>query len=406
MSNLNLGTASGFAKATLSSAQNGISGASSVLNQIAGLNNEKWDIEESAYGHDPKKLVVFHVFKSVLDYNGAVDQVEDTISRRVVPFKFPYKDGQTTEDLGREGETIDFNILIFGQNYYQAYTTLLKEFNNPAPATLLHPVRGPMTVKFHEARVVHKSSERQAVAIHAKFVEHTFDVSFKSSVPTTKSLLAKAVGFISSINGVLTAVQSNLAAFSVIQKSLSTSVSGYQSTYTQALVALNTTFNSGSSTDLPSLLPTNQGNSTSFPTAVAPNDPFAGTKSQDISALQSPVLSASQARDQVSSVRATLSQLISDMEAAANGQGALIFYDQILTLRESGIALQQALELGIQTSNASVKNFTTPSVMSVREVCFENGITPDRSQELITLNPSLLSANLIPVGTILLVPTS
>lgn len=396
---LNLGNPADFAKATLSN-------LSGLLNSLTGLNNETWDIEESAYGHAPAPLVVFHVFKSSQDYNGAVSSVQDTLSRRVVPFEFPYVDGQTTDDLGRHGETFDFDILLFGPHYYEAYIALIQEFNNPKPGTLVHPVRGRFTAKFKEATIIHKSEARQAVALRVKFVEHNFEISFQSAKPSTKSALAKAVGFIGAISKVITAVESNVAVFTSIKNQLSALIKSYGSGYQAALVAMNTTFNQGTSSDIPGLLPTNSPTNEAFPSAASPSDPFSGLTPQQIQAQQSPALASLQAIDRVTALRNQLTAAILLMESANSDDGALIFYDEIVTLKQSSLALQKVLELGLQSSTATIKSYRVPALMGLREVCFANGIAVDRAFELEQLNPDILSANYIEEGTLLQVPSS
>jgi hypothetical protein len=214
------------------------------------------------------------------------------------------------------------------------------------------------------------------------------------------------VAFIGAIAGIINKVDSNLTAFSQITQAIKAALGTYQNSYTQSLVALNTTFNLGSSSDLPTLLPTNPGSGEAFPSAFSPNDPFAGSTPAQIQAQQSPALSASQAIDQIAAIRTQLNELIALMETAEGGQGSLLLYEDIRSLRQSGIAIQQALELGLQTSNASVRDYTTPILMTVREVCFANGIPVDRSQEIVTLNPTMLSANYIAKDTTLQVPVT
>lgn len=399
-----MGIGSGFQTLT-----GDLSGASSVLNQFTGLNADQWDIQEAAYGHPPGKLAKFLTFTMFGDFTGAVSRVQDSWSRRVIPFEFPYIDGQTTDDLGRAGESFDFDVLIFGPNYYQAYKALMKEFNDPRPGTLVHPVRGRMTVRPKSVTVTHANDSRQAVALRVTFLEHNFEVSFQDKKPSTKSALATAVAFISTIANLVNTIDSDLTVLSQVRQLIKGGMGQYQANYTQALVAINVSFNGGSSTDLPGLLPNNPGQtSTSFPSAETPNDPFSGTTPSDIVSQQSPTLAALQAQDLIVALRNQLTSLIETMEGASGGQGALIYYDQILALKQSSISIQSALELSLQSSNATIKEYTVPAgvVMSIREVCFANGISVDRSYELELLNPSISSLNYISAGTVLQVPSS
>lgn len=422
-----LGTAKGFAAAT-----GGLSAASNALNLLTGLNNETWDIQESSYGHGTS-VVKFHIFESsfahslgfAADYNGAVDSVQDNIAKRIVPFRFPYVDGQTTDDLGREGESFDFNILLFGNEYYKAYKALIEEFNKKEPGDLIHPVRGPIRVKFENATVTHKSSERKAVTLRVRFVEHNFEIKFKDprSSFSLKSLLGIAVGLIAVIANIVNTVNSALTVLSIFRSAIKTATKNYQDAYTQTLIALNVTFNNGSSSDLPGLLPANsptgstaQNPNNSFPTGGTPNDKFAGLNLSQIQAQQSAVLSSLHAIDLVKSMREQANTLIAQMSSAPGvdpvtgnsvaGLGSIIFYNEILQIKQSQIALQKVLESGLKSSNIGTKNFTVPRLMSIREICFANNIDVDRSSELEQLNPSILSYNFIEKGSIVQVPIS
>jgi hypothetical protein len=191
---------------------------------------------------------------------------------------------------------------------------------------------------------------------------------------------------------VITAVQSNLAVLSTVRNIIGGKLGTYQADYTATLVAMNTTFNNGSSSDIPGLLPNNSSANSSFSVASAQNDIFSNISPTQIQAQQSPALASLHA--------------ISAMESANSGEGSLIYYDEITTLKQSAAAMQGVLQLGIQSSNSTIKNYKVPRLMSVREVCFLNGISVDRSYEIETLNPTLLSMNYIEEGTVVQVPSS
>lgn len=404
MSGLDLNSVPGFNAITSATG-----GLSSILTSLTGAIGQSWDIQESSYGHNGKQ-VLFHVFKSATDFNAAVGDVQDTGGHRKVAIVFPYQDGQSTDDLGREGEAFDFNILLFGQNYKAQYKKLLKEFDNPTPGTLMHPVRGKMSVVAHHWTVVHASEKRQAVAIRVRFIEHSFSVNY-STIPVSKtvpSALTTAIGFLSTISKVLTAVQSiEFVARSTINL-VSSLIAGYQSGYTNSLTQLNQTFNPTGSSSIPTLQPTIAGQDQSvYTVAGSANDAFQATsplvaaQSQQLTAA----LASQQAVDSVSALTASLADIVATIEEIEGGQGSLIFYDQVLAMKQSIISLQDLLNIGLQTSNNTVVTFLTPRDMSVREVCFASGLSPDDSYDVEVLNPSLLSMNFIPKGTIVQVPT-
>ena len=412
MSGFDLNTSSGF-----KSLVGATGGASTLLTSLTGAIAQSWDIQESSYGHNGKQ-VLFHVFKTSTDYDAAVDNVQDNGGRRKIPVVFPYKDGQSTDDLGRKGTSFDFNILIFGPNYKAQYQKLLQEFNDPTPGTLVHPVNGQMTVVAEDWLVTHQSEKKQAVALRVRFIEHSFSVDY-STVPLSKnvpSALTSAIAFVAAISKAIAFVQSVENIASNTKNLVASLLAQYQTNYGKNLSNLNQTFNASGSVNgiggslIPGLSPTVSGQDpTLFSVAGSPsNDAFQNTtpivttqNSQQLTAA----LASQQAVDAISALRTQLEGFIEQIEATENGQGSLIFYDQILTLQQSAISIQDVLELGLQTSNNKIVTYMTPRDMSVREVCFANNLSPDSSYDLEVLNPNLLSLNLIPKGTIVEVPT-
>lgn len=402
---LNLNTSAGF-----NALVGATGGLSTLLTSLTGATAQAWDIQEGSYGHDGNQLL-FHVFKSSADFSAAVDQIQDTGGRRKVPIIFPYGDGQSTDDLGRKGEVFDINILIHGPNYKAQYQRLLQEFDDPRPGTLVHPVRGQVTVAAEDWIVTHASDKRQAVVMRVRFIEHSFSVDY-SNIPVAEnvpSALTRAVGFIAAISGVISTVQSVAFVLSNTRNLVQALLGSYLDGYTDVLSQLNRTFNEDGSSQIPGLQPTVPGQDpTVFGVADSPSNAFAGADSvnsaqgtQELTAA----LASQQAVDAVSALRLQLDRAIQDIEATEDGQGSLIFSDAILTLKESAIAMQDVLELGLQSSKNRIVSYTTPRDMSAREVCFANGLSPDSSYDIEVLNPELLSINLIPKGTLVQVPT-
>lgn len=396
----------------INAAAGGVGGASALLTSLTGLIGSTWDIDEGSYGHNGDQIL-FHVFKTAVDnYAAAVDTVQDSGGKRKIPVVFPYTDGQSTDDLGRKGEIFDINILLFGPNYKKQYKALLAEFLDPTPGTLVHPVRGRINAVVDDWVVIHSSDKKQAVTMRVRFLEHTFTVDYsQSAVPfTVPSALTAAVSFISKIAQGIAAVQSLAFIASNTRNLVTALMSGYQADYTNVLGQLNQTFNPSSSS-IPGLNPTVPGQSNqTFGVAASFTDVFTGTGALSQSqSSQSQSLTAALATQQaiatVSAIRTSLESAIEKMEATESGQGSLIFFDQILAMKQSAQSMVDVLNLGIQTSKSVVVTYTTPRDMSVREVCFANGLKPDSAYDVEVLNPQLLSMNLIPEGTIVQVPT-
>ena len=134
---------------------------------------------------------------------------------RKVKYKYPYVDGQTTDDLGREPGSFELEILIFGQNYMDCFNQLLIEFNDPVPGILVHPVRGEIVCGVDKYTLTHQSDQRKAMGIHVTFTEHNFSIlgpndlqspaksSIKSALSNVLGVFAKFDAVINKVNGAI-----------------------------------------------------------------------------------------------------------------------------------------------------------------------------------------------------------
>src|SRR5690606_86516 len=103
MPGLDIGNAADFSRIAQGTLGN-------LVDLFGGRDPRDWDIQEASYNG-----VKFHVFElstifngvKKVNWNGGLSNVTDQSGRRKVIFKYPYVDGQTTDDLGREGETFD-----------------------------------------------------------------------------------------------------------------------------------------------------------------------------------------------------------------------------------------------------------------------------------------------------------
>lgn len=415
-----------FARLTLST-------ASGALLQLAGLSGNNWDIQEAAYGHPQNKgeeakianalsriissglgfsqkdvpvgFVLFHVFKSSVDYDAGLSKVVDNSGRRKAILEFPYKDGQFTDDIGRKGDSFEFDVLIHGPNYKTAYKNLIAQFNDPRPGTLIHPVRGRIRAAVQDWQITHENSARNAVAMHIRFIEHTFDAQFEDKdADSTKSLIAKALSFLGTIDSILTTIESVQTVARSFKSFATASVQAYRDLYVTNLQGINRTFNNGSSSDLPGLNPNNQ-NPGSFPIQDT-LDASLQTAQAQVDSNTIVALAAQQSVDQMTLLREQLNETIDLLDSANDGEGSLIFFDEIKQLKESAISIQNSLEQGLRSSNSRIKSYTTPRLMTFREICFANGISVDRAYELELLNPDVLSTQYIEKSSVIKVPTA
>lgn len=382
-----------FAKATLSDVGN-------VLNQFGNGGLGEWDLKEAAYNG-----VVFHVITSQRPYQAALSRIQDEGGRRLVKYMFPYTDGQTTDDLGRMPETITMNVLFHGERYLQGFEDLLRELQKPEPGTLIHPVFGERTVKLENLQNVHEHSARRAIACSITFVEHNFTIgAFESDrSPTAKSAIAALLEGFALLDEALTRVQAAVIFASSVKAAVVALITNFQDRYLDTSQGLNRTFNSGNSSDLPTLLPVETGGTDSdeFPGAIAPSDPFNSVPISTSTATGA--LTIEQLQQSVNDRRAELAAIIASIINGAP-DAALEFHDTIVDLRCIANFLQDALERGAESSRGKIVDYVTPWDMSIREVAFQNGISVEEIDRIDQLNPSLLSVNLIVKGTTIKVP--
>lgn len=381
-----------FAKLTLSN-------ASSLANLLSGGTVEVWDVQETSYGHENFQ-VKFHIFETPADYDAGVSGVDDKGGRRKAIFRFPYRDGQTTDDLGSQGREFEIKAIIHGKTYKTALKKLLFQLDQPQPGELIHPINGKIKVVPLDWNVTHSSESVQAAMITIKFITHDFEVSFDNSkkvIPKTfKNAISAAVGFFAKIDNVLNKVTSNILAATQLKNAAIAAIKSYKDLFNTSLQKMNATFNSdGTSTDIPALNPTNTGGV--FPVAGSLNSVLQSIPDSAITSNISIALGTQQATDNVKQLIANLNATIVVM---SDGDGAILFRDEILELKRSALAVQATLELGIQSSQAQIRNYKLPRLMSVREVCFANNLSLERVYDLEVLNPNLESLNFIPKGTI------
>lgn len=422
--------------------------------QLFGKNPAEWDIDEASYNNVP-----FHVFKSKVSWGGALPTIRDQGGRRLAKFKFPYKDGQTTDDLGREGETFECDIVLFGETYVAGLKILMRELQKPEPGLLVHPVRGVIRCKMQSYELVHSHEQRKAVQLKITFTEHNFTLASYgkiANVKNFKSRLSDLLGVFNAISKAITKVRAAINLLNSIKATIEQAYESFQAAFLETTVSMNQVFNRGASTDIPSLVPVNQGGvlkpdgtlaTTNFPSAVNPDDPFRnvpvaqlqaaiaarqalfasqqyestgaldGTTGEGFQTLAnlSAAVAAIVVQNQINSCRVLADQLIKTLEAArfnapaleplgTDSDGSLEFYNEILDVKRSVILLQEAYELGSAQAQAGVRRYVVPRLMSVREAAFLNGLDPERAVEIDLLNPELESLNHLEPGTEVLVP--
>ena len=379
-----------------------------------------------------------------VNFSAALPRVHDTTGRRKVFYQFPFQDGQTTGDLGRKPFRFEFDVVFFGQNYFTGYQNLYNVLNQPSPGYLIHPVLGKIQCVPTDWDVTHENTQRLALTMRITFEEHTYNQSLPyatvpglltpvgTSSPTTfKSAIVAAMNVFQSITAVNTAIQAQTSYAKSLVNGAVNLVNGVQSSVLLTLQSLYLSFSPAStalSPDLPALLPVNLGGqalpsggqqSALYPMTDSSNTPFSAsatpsTTNTGTQAAPNANLSPTQAEAAVNAVLMQIEQTVEALNSstpetpgALPGQGALDFYDQVLTLKQIGQSLVTACIQGIASSQQTTTTFTVdPTLISVSifEVAFAIGLPVNYADQIRILNPQLESVNFIPGGTVLNIP--
>lgn len=410
MGKFNLSNPTDFARAVTS-------GPADVLSLFTGRGASAWDIQEGAFyrGDDPATGVVFHVFQSATDYQGALSQVADRGGRRKAKFLFPYVDGQLTEDLGRTPNSFNLDIILHGNHYFNAFVRLMQLLNDPRPGTLVHPILGNVTCAMESFEILHKSDSRKAVAITLTMIEHSF-TGVQLTTKEDKSAPSKIQNLLKSfqkIDNAISKVEAFIFAARTLKNTIVATLETYKEAFAKVSNGLNITFNRDQ--QIPGLLPVNEGGlvndngsfaGNAISSSASPSDPFQSLPAELTNTTISQAIAVEQLAKDVQSTRDTLQEAITQMEEAGNGQGALDAYAEIQALKQTAIDLQDAYEAGRQSSIIKIINYTVPRLMSIREVAFANNVAVDRIEEIYLLNPELPSVNYIEKGTLMKVVIS
>lgn len=415
---------------------------------FGGRDPREWDIVEASYSGGPQRAPIkFHVFElstianifqEKVTWEGGLREVTDFGGRRKVKYQFPYRDGQTTDDLGRKPSSFEMTAVIHGPRYMEGYRALMAEFDQSTPGTLRHPVRGEIPCAIEQVDVIHRSEARKSMELKLVFIEHNFTIGDIRELTdsSVKAALAAALAVFKAIDKAITSVEGAQLLARGLKNLLKSYLAVGKTDSAKTLTLMNMTFNSkGGSADIPSLLPVNLGGTgtstsdTGGPTPGNPlfnvtasgtptsgaaivsdqnfvvvrsvSDPFNGVPVEALSNTTIIAVAVTELTKQVQALRVLFGGIIRQIE---DGGAALELYDTILDLRQSMVLVQSVLEKGVASSNARVIDYRLPRLMSLREVAFENGISVARVQEIDVLNPALLSVNYIAKDTILKVP--
>lgn len=423
-----------------------LSDVSAFSNPFGATANGQWSISKGVFttkDKPAKSIIFFYEVKHKDEKDGgfltAVDQIEDSGSRRLAIYKYPYRDGQGIADLGRDGETYSFNIKFTGQNYQQKLQEFLSVVvNNKTGGTLLHPVRsgsggvssGAISVRFHTWNFVHRHDEWNAVTIKAVFLEDNTDQILTANVPaasqdsalrsalqTLTAVQAQASALISSVSAVLllpgaisSAMQQRLSSIvnqvSGLLGQLASTFSSNQQLQQLSAQSANvaggvTSLNSGTVTTTVSgktqqaLLP---------PVFQVGFDPTtqAAMNTQLSNFINANQVSTQEAMYTANQARTAILAAINEVNTNLGNYG----YDTMVLYRTLSAQIQTVVESCIAAAQNQVTLYVVPNNMSLRMIASLNGLDPDDQNLIESLNPYLGSVNVIPKGSQILVPVA
>lgn len=459
MSRFDLGKANDFGMLTMSA-------AASILNALAREESE-WAISEGSYkgGRKTAKRVLFHVFKSKSDYQAALPRITDTGGRRKAVFPFPYVDGQTTDDLGRKGETFEVEIVFHGVHYKVGMNRLMIELNDPIPGTLEHPVRGTIRCGMTDYSIEHAADPKQAAVVRVRFTEHNFDTATFSDIQvikTVRSALQKALAAIQAMAAAIAAIKQIVGAIVSLVNDIKQKIAEIYHFMVNLVADAASSFGLKGG-DLAAILPINIGGVLSLPvragttaggvdptaafggsastngtagnaglsvttggfvrvsnrftTVVAPADPFANLPVELLSDVAREAIELTQLTRRAEIMRQMANEIVANCDTAIEatktasvasvGRAAASLKSLLqakLSVLDGCAAMADVLNSGSANGRPTIISYSVPRVMSLREAAFLNGLLPQDGTDISVLNPTLESVNYIPKGTVLKVP--
>jgi hypothetical protein len=87
----------------------------------------------------------------------------------------PYRDGQDSEDMGRDSRVVSMRLAVFGPGYAARLQATIAAFEAGGPGELVHPIYGPLIVLVSRHSVEHDASSPDYAEITAVFVEQRAD---------------------------------------------------------------------------------------------------------------------------------------------------------------------------------------------------------------------------------------
>ncbi len=406
----------------------------SILSDLAAFSNPygaqasgEWDLSKGVFSTANGSTVFYYIKDPSPTQRTAIENISDSGGRRLAVYEYPYFDGQRVTDLGRKGETFTFNIKFFGTQYKLLFNAFLSQVvNTNLRGTLTHPVRGAVQARFRDYEFVHTYGEWNAITIKAVFVEDNTDELNLVSVPGSSpdSVLRNALQLLtdtqSTISNGIFVASALLLLPGAIVASMQNRLNSLTGQISRLLGQLVSTFSSDS--QLKSLSTQASAVTGGAPNLNAGTVGGSGATSQLPPTLQVGYSATTQAAivaqisnfvnaNQITPQQAVFAanQLRLGITAAINEATANLGndgYDTVLQYRLLANSIQASVESAIAIAQSTVVMYTVPETMSLRMIAKNNGLDPDRQNDIEALNPYLPSINFIPKGSVISVPSS
>lgn len=411
-----------------------------AANPFGTTTKGQWNLARGVYTQNPgknktaKSIIFFYEIAKGEDQTKqtSLEQISDTGGRRLAIYKYPYRDGQAIADLGREGETFNFNIKFTGQNYQSKLAEFIDVVvNSNVPGTIIHPTRsgtdGAIKVKYHDHEFIHRHDEFNAVTIRVKFLEDATDTIAQANIPlaSTDSALRSTLQTLANtqqdISSAIFTASGLLLLPGAIINGMQNRITSITGQVSRLLGQLAATFSSdaqlktlaaqsaGIAGGIPGLnsgtVATGNGTQAQLPPVYQVG--FDPTTQSSIDAQSNDFISANQITPQqavfaANQARASITDAIDEVNENLGNDG----YTIVLLYRGLAISIQEAAEASISATQSLVKIYTVPTPMSLRKIAVNNGLDPDRQNDIESLNPYISSVNYVPAGTKVTVPAA
>lgn len=389
-----------------------------------------WNLIEASFITDNTniKTVFYVVTKDIPGQMTGLESITDSGGRRNVVYEYPYFDGQKVKDLGRKGEKYTFNVKFHGANYQTKLDEFMKNVVGSKESGILsHPVRGNIPCKFGEYETVHKHDEFNAATLRVTFIEDNTKVldDANAAAASPNSALRTALQSLTTaqatIGNAIFVVSAALLIPAAVQNAMIARFNSITGQISRLLGQLGVTFSTDAQVQALSAQSANVVNgvgglnsgtvqspggslSTLPPVYQVGFDPASqATINANIQAfINANQITTQQAVFLANQILLAISLAIEEVRTNFSLSG----YDIELQYRGIAVTIQSATESCVSAANANIVLYTVPHPMSLRAVAANNGLAPERQNDIENLNQYLGSVNYVPAATVLVVPAS